>query len=173
MCGACVVIFFSGFWFLCFCKHRNWKTVKYELIQWTIYSSSNLRAQSPFFFTPEFPVQPVITCRSSPPPLFALPGRKQSSSDVLYGPSRLGRNQDVLLGAGMIVSALAGRFVSLQVISWMNNDRYTFPAIFHFCRRGSEKHGTLWPWGHRCKQVGRHPKLVETKAHLASHKTSQ
>lgn len=88
---------------------------------------------------------------SIPTPVFALWGRKQSGSDILYSPSRLRRNQDVLLGAGMIVSALAGRFVSLQVISWMDNDRYTFPAIFQFCRRGSEKHRTLWPWGHLCK----------------------
>lgn len=120
--------------------------------------------KSLYFFSPEFPVQPVITWHPSPPPLFALWGRKQSSSDVLYGPSRLGRNQDVLLGAGMIVSALAGRFVSLQVISWMDNDRYTFPAIFHFCRRGSEKHGTLWPWGHLCKQVSRLPKLAAPRS---------
>ncbi|KAI4801737.1 hypothetical protein KUCAC02_019612, partial [Chaenocephalus aceratus] len=48
-----------------------------------------------------FPFQSVIICHP------ALRGRKQSSSDILYGPSRLGRNQDVLLGAGMIVSALA------------------------------------------------------------------
>uniref|UniRef100_A0AAV2K923 Uncharacterized protein n=1 Tax=Knipowitschia caucasica TaxID=637954 RepID=A0AAV2K923_KNICA len=32
--------------------------------------------------------------------------KRVRSSDALYGPSRLGRNQDVLLGAGMIVSAL-------------------------------------------------------------------
>lgn len=96
-----------------------------------------------------------------PAPTPALWDRKWSSSDVLYGPSRLGRNQDVLLGAGMIVSALAGRFVSLQVISWMDNDRYTFPAIFHFCRRGSDKHRTLWPWGHLHKQESRLLKLAE------------
>lgn len=137
------------FWCSFLLQLQDGKTVRYDLIQCVIYPSSNLRAQkSLFFLSPEFPIQPVITCRPSPPPLFALWGRKQSSSDILYGPSRLGRNQDVLLGAGMIVSALAGRFVSLQVISWMDNDRYTFPAIFHFCRRGSEKHGTLWPWGH-------------------------
>lgn len=81
----------------------------------------------------------IITCPLSPPPPCALWDRKWGDSDILYGPSRLGRNQDVLLGAGMIVSALAGRFVSLQVISWMDNDRYTFPAIFHFCRRGIRK----------------------------------
>lgn len=132
---------------------------------WSLtHHSSDLRAQKSLFFSPEFPVQPVITWHPSPPPHFALWGRKQSSSDVLYGPSRLGRNQDVLLGAGMIVSALAGRFVSLQVISWMDNDRYTFPAIFHFCRRGSEKHGTLWPRGHLCKQASRLPKLAAPRS---------
>lgn len=98
---------------------------------------------------------------SIPTPVFALWGRKQSGSDILYSPSRLRRNQDVLLGAGMIVSALAGRFVSLQVISWMDNDRYTFPAIFQFCSRGSEKHRTLWPRGHLCKQVSRLSKLAD------------
>ncbi|CAB1435515.1 unnamed protein product [Pleuronectes platessa] len=56
--------------------------------------------------------RPVYSRKAS-----ALWSRKRSRSDVLYGPSRLGRNQDVLLGAGMIVSALVGRFVSLQVIS--------------------------------------------------------
>lgn len=152
------------FWCSFLLQLQDGKTVRYDLIQCVIYPSSNLRAQkSLFFLSPEFPIQPVITCRPSPPPLFALWGRKQSSSDILYGPSRLGRNQDVLLGAGMIVSALAGRFVSLQVISWMDNDRYTFPAIFHFCRRGSEKHGTLWPWGHLRKQVSRLPKLAELR----------
>lgn len=125
----------------------------------------------------EFPLQPVITCCPSPPPPCALWGRKRSSSDVLYGPSRLGRNQDVLLGAGMIVSALAGRFVSLQVISWMDNDRYTFPAIFRFCRRGSEKHGIQWPRGHLCKQAPKVSRASDRvrQRHIqpVSHKTSQ
>lgn len=129
----------------------------------TLFSILHLTSEhkSLYFLSPEFPLQPVITCRPSPPPPSALWDRKRSSSDVLYGPSRLGRNQDVLLGAGMIVSALAGRFVSLQVISWMDNDRYTFPAIFHFCRRESEKHGTVWPRGHLRKPVGRLHKLAE------------
>lgn len=112
------------------------------------------------FLPSEFPLQPKVTCRLPPHPS-AWWGRKRSSSDVLYSPSRLGRNQDVLLSAGMIVSALAGRFVSLQVISWMDNDRYTFPAIFQLCGGGSEKHGTLWPKGHLCQQESRLLKLAE------------
>lgn len=93
----------------------------------------------------EFPPVPLpITCR--PPPHHLLlclwPDRKWSSSDVLYGPWRLGRNQDVMLGCrDDCVSTCRPCFVSLQVISSMDNDRYTFPAIFHSCRR--------WGWGGR------------------------
>lgn len=166
-------------------KVQHWQCFFITILHQTIFSHSFICPKLKIFFLFKIFLfrlwLPAVHhfCAPTSPPLSPLHNlwwsRKWSSLDVLYSPSRLGRNQDVLLSAGMIVSALAGRFVSLQVIFWMDNDRYTFPAIFQCCRTGSEKHSTQWPRGHLCEQESRLLQSVELDKdnHPVRHKNSR